>query len=289
MRLYAGIAWMVVAALAAASSSLFIKLSTNEIGFTPILFYQYAIGGIFLAPFFLIKPTERVLWRAPVLHFFRLGAGLGAIGFTILAVRTISLTDYFLLFNTGPLWVPLLVWLFFKQKPSFGVVIGLALGFIGVIIVLSPALTHFNKGTIFGLASGLCCGFVIVAIKTLSYRNSTASISLTYLGLASLVTLPFAINSLWITLPSAWLFMLGAGVSMGFVQIATIEGLKRGPIGVLGVCYFMNTIFSTIYDYFIWHEHIYWITGVGAIFILSSVTWCVVASQKQKETDETMV
>jgi drug/metabolite transporter (DMT)-like permease len=95
---------------------------------------------------------EKIHWKSAVI----IGACLilGGNGNVVLAERFVSSSMAALVVATTPLWMVLLQWLGYKQqRPSVGVFIGLAIGFLGVgLLMIPPAGLHEHAVHVGGAA-----------------------------------------------------------------------------------------------------------------------------------------
>lgn len=89
-------------------------------------------------------------------------------GCFVLAAMRGDLLHAVLLYNTGPLFIPLIarVWLGERLRPA--ALCGLAIGFAGVLVVLQPALRGLHSTA----AISLFGGFAMAASQVLFYRSA---------------------------------------------------------------------------------------------------------------------
>lgn len=89
-------------------------------------------------------------------------------GCFVLAAMRGDLLHAVLLYNTGPLFIPLIarVWLGERLRPA--ALCGLAIGFAGVLVVLQPALRGLESTALISLFGG----FAMAASQVLFYRSA---------------------------------------------------------------------------------------------------------------------
>ena len=129
-------------------------------------------------------------------------------GCFVLAAMRGDLLHAVLLYNTGPLFIPLIarVWLGERLRPA--ALTGLAIGFAGVLVVLQPAARGLDSTALISLFGG----FAMAASQVLFYRSaqhqppfrnqfklymqaSTVGLPLATLGLGHLPSQPFTTES----------------------------------------------------------------------------------------------
>ncbi|MDQ3010883.1 MAG: DMT family transporter, partial [Acidobacteriota bacterium] len=71
------------------------------------------------------------------------------------ALAHLPVSDTLTLMNTTPIWVTLLLWLVFKQKPTTGIVIAVLISVAGIVLIQQP---HFQNGK-FACLMALCGAF----------------------------------------------------------------------------------------------------------------------------------
>ncbi|MBM7092956.1 EamA family transporter, partial [Streptomyces sp. S12] len=62
-----------------------------------------------------------------------------------------------LLYNTGPLFIPLVAWLWLGERLRPATLAGLALGFLGVLAVLQPGTRGLDPLALIALTGGWRC------------------------------------------------------------------------------------------------------------------------------------
>lgn len=129
-------------------------------------------------------------------------------GCFVLAAMRGDLLHAVLLYNTGPLFIPLIarIWLGERLRPA--ALCGLAIGFAGVLVVLQPALRGLESTALISLFGG----FAMAASQVLFYRSaqhqppfrnqfrlymqaSLVGLPLAALGLGHLPSQPFTTES----------------------------------------------------------------------------------------------
>ena len=94
----------------------------------------------------------------------------GGMAFYAIAFLYTSVLRTTLLFYMSPIWATLLAMLILKEKINSGRWIAIAVGFVGLLLILSnkgetTINAGFNRGDLFALLSGLFWGYGTVVIK----------------------------------------------------------------------------------------------------------------------------
>lgn len=260
------------------SSFLFMRLGAAEFGALPTAGLRVMLAALFLLPVFLVKGVwADFRQRAkPVLFVGLLNSGIPFVLFAFAVMHiTTGLTS--ILNATVPLSGALVAWLWLKDRPGGSRMLGLAIGFLGVTLLVigksgfnasgvpdaaSTGLTLLAMGAC--LLATLCYGLAASFTKRhLSGAHPLATAAGSQIGAA----LGLALPTLWLwpthaVSPTAWAAM--AAVALLCTAIAYILFFriieKAGPAKALTVT-FLVPVFALLY---------------GAIFLGEAITpWMV--------------
>jgi drug/metabolite transporter (DMT)-like permease len=210
---------LIMAALWGASY-LFLRVATPEFGPIPVIAVRVSLAAAVLLPVFLLRQDWRAEFRS---HFWRLcvlGILNGAIPFPLFAYATLHITAGFaaVINSTAPLFAAVLAWIWLRDRPTPGAVLGLLVG-IGGVAVLVGGISEAGPGA--GLAVLACLG------ASLSYGLSAAFVkrklsgisawvsTIGSFGLAGLILSPFTV-ALWPDTPpsgGAWLAVISLALA----------------------------------------------------------------------------
>ncbi len=137
------------------------------------------IGGlIILAGMMLLArgPDRTVRMATPAVHLLRnsghfAGQALWVWGVTVLPLATVFAIEF-----TTPCWVALFAVAFLKERLTLFRVLSIALGFVGVLIILRPGLESFRPEAIAVVIAAVFFGIQITTTKFLTASNSTWTI-----------------------------------------------------------------------------------------------------------------
>ncbi len=226
---------------------------------------------LFLRPGFSLFSSER--W--PLL----IARGVfGAFAFYcfFLSISFIPLTDGTLLNTTAPLFLPLVLLLWRKQKSSAWVWSSAAIGFFGVLLILKPSREIFQLGSIPGLLSGIGSAIVIVLIRLLALENPKRVV-LIYLLIASAAVFPFAAPALPHLPAAAWPALLLMGLLFGAGQFAYTRALAYGEPTLLAPFIYTFVLVASLLDWAMWDRIPTFWTFIGMMLIISggilSILW----------------
>jgi len=267
------------------SSFLFMRLGAAEFGALPTAGLRVGLAALFLLPAFLIKGVwaDFRLRAKPILFAGLLNSG---IPFALLAFAVMHITTGLtaILNATVPLTGAVVAWLWLKDRPGASRLLGLAIGFIGVIFLVIGK-SGFSATGVAGEAdtatSLLAMGACLLA--TLCY-GIAASFTKRYLtGAHPLATatgsqigaaLGLALPTLWLwpeapVSPGAWGAVAAVallGTAIAYILFFHIIA-KAGPSKALTVT-FLVPVFALLYGAFFLGETITpWMLICGLVIV----------------------
>ncbi len=232
----------------------------NAFAFIPVLLYVSQTSGLG------VLKTKR-----PIGHLIRSSIGLSGMVFGFSAVSLLPLTQSTALSFSSPLFMTALSALILREPVSAHRWGAVAVGFIGVLIMIHPDPAHFaGIGVVFALISAVSAAGAQIAIREIGRTEPGPTIVFyftlagTVLGLASL---PFA--CVIPDLPTLCLLILG-GLLGGVGQLFLTEALRRANVAVVAPFDYTQMVWATLFGFFIWHEVPKVLTWVGALVVAAS-------------------
>jgi drug/metabolite transporter (DMT)-like permease len=262
------------------ASFLFTLLGAREFGALPTAGLRVLVAALFLLPLLALKghlPGLRQHWK---LTFF-VGLLNSAIPFACFAYAILSITTGLssILNATVPMFGALVAWLWLKDRPNGLRILGLGIGFFGVLM-LAAGKASFKPN-----ASGASSGLAIIAcLFACLFYGIAASFTKRFLtGIPPLVTatgsqcgaaLGLALPMLWLwpaQTPgiNAWLAVLVLGVlCTGIAYVLYFRLIANaGPARALTVT-FMIPVFAVIYGVVFLNEAVtVWMVVCGVIIV----------------------
>jgi len=172
-----------------------------------------------------------------------------------------------------PLFVAAVAGALARRAPARAVLVGLAVGFLGAVLIAMPGMTASEGpsgqwiGVLLILAALVSYGFAYSLSGPLQQRNGALPVIWRALGVAVLLTAPFGVPALlagrWSLWPAASLVALGTGgTGIAYVMTATAAG--RMGATVASVNNFFIPVVALALGVGLRHEQVSWISIVGA-------------------------
>lgn len=260
-KLSKAIPFMVAAAFFNTWMIFFVKISTQFLPVSVVLFARCLITLIIISPFLYFNPAKQPILTflktdRKLLHFVRDFAGLISLFCYFFAAKTISLADATLLFNTSPLFIPIVSYFWGGFKIIHRLWWGMALGFVGILLILHPGHELFSLASFVGLLSGLTAAIVFVGSRYLLYSEPPLRNMFYYFALGAAVTFVLVLFShvSWADFSNikTILFLLSIGIFGYLYQLCFTYSAKLGPVRLTSSFMYVSVIFSMVLDWFFW-------------------------------------
>lgn len=141
--LHRGAVLAVIGAFAFACASALVKVAAGDLPNVMVVFLRTLFGLLALLPWLLQQQrshgislkTQRI-----GSHLLRVGTGLAAMYCFFYAIAQLDLASAVLLNYSQPLFLPFIAWLWLSERPPGRIYPAIAIGFIGVTLILKPGL-----------------------------------------------------------------------------------------------------------------------------------------------------
>ncbi|POZ60330.1 DMT family transporter [Chromobacterium alticapitis] len=251
-----GSGWMVVAAVFFALMGLFVKLGAKHFSSTELVFWRTLIGVLTLG--------GAALWRrerfaTPLLryHLQRGVIGYASLLMSFYAIAHLPLATASTLTYTSPMFLALLSVVLLKEKLPRQAMAGLALGFIGVVVLLKPTLSgEVWFAGLLGLVSGFLAGWSYLHVRELGRQGEAEWRVVFYFALISTVGGLLLLSlERWhpVTLENVWL-LLGVGGAATVAQLAMTRAYKVGRKLAAANLSYLTVVFSCLLGALAWGD-----------------------------------
>lgn len=183
--------FMLCSATAIAGSSFFAERSVRSAPAETALFLRFLLPLALVSPLALAHGLRLPSKSGAKLHTLRAAFLVCAQYCFMRSAQQLGLTQAFVLYNTGPLFIVLGNGLLRRQRESALKYTGAALGFAGVCLALGAGLQSDVVGSLFGLGAGASVAVSQLSLHASSQRESPLQIVFYTSLFASAVSLPF--------------------------------------------------------------------------------------------------
>ncbi|WP_395944081.1 DMT family transporter [Brevundimonas sp.] len=216
--------------------------------------------------------------RRPWAHVTRSAIGIASILCVFQTLTLLPLADATTISFTAPIFATLLSFLILKEAVGPRRWAAVAVGFIGVIIVMRPISLVSGggdhavplAGVGFGLAAALLTAAVTITLRQLRGSEHVAAIVFWFFVASSIVgavLLPF-VGSLH--QPTTYALLVASGVAGGLAQLFMTASLKAAPVAVVAPFDYLQIVGAIIFGWWLMDSTPALNTLAGAALIASS-------------------
>lgn len=248
--------WMIVAGFLFGCMGVFVKLGAEYFSSAELVFYRSLFG---LAVIFLIIRVQGLPLATPrwKMHFWRGLSGFAALMLFFYAIAALPLATAVTLNYTSPLFLALLTVLVLKERPGFLLILALAIGFAGVVLLLRPTFQADQvTAGLFGLLSGFLAGIAYLNVKQLGALGEPEWRVVFYFTLFSTLG-----GGIWMLLhtfhpvtPRGFLILVGLGTTATLAQLAMTRAYRTGKTLVVGSLAYGTVVFASLWGIVLWQE-----------------------------------
>lgn len=261
----------------------------------------FARSFLALIPLFIIFAWRRELVSAfkmnrPLLHFTRAITGIGAMVLLFLGLTRLPLADSTAITFITPLFNVALAAIFLGEAVRLWRWSAVVVGFIGVVVMLSPHLgttewtSTASVGAILTLFGAFFTAAAMTQVRSLTKTETTASLVFSFQAIASvcgLLTLPWG----WVwPAPADALALLGVGVFGGIAQILLTDSYRHAPAAVVAPFSYTAMIWAVVLGYLLFDELPGPVVLLGAAIVIAAGLFVIfreralgINRQKEKE------
>jgi drug/metabolite transporter (DMT)-like permease len=276
---------MAGALLSFSATGVAVRALSGTLSVFEILSLRSAAGITFLVILGVARPSLRasVTTRRLGLHAIRnvihyLGQYGWAYGITLLPLATVFVLEF-----TMPIWVALLAVLFLGERLTASRVTSIALGFLGVLVILRPGVDTINPATLVVLGAAFAFAISIIATKKLTATDSTFAI----LFWMNLIQLPLNLLGsswgFWNRLDASHILpVLGICVSGLSSHYFLTNAYRHGDATVVVPLDFLRIPLIAVVGWQLYGERLDPIVFAGAGLIIAGILWNLRAEARAK-------
>jgi len=251
-----------------------IRYASHTVDNYTIVFFRNVVGLILFLPFIFKQGTSFVKTEKLWMHTWRSIVGLAAMYGFFYAIAHLKLSNAMVFTYSSPIFIPLIAWLFLKEKVTTAMLCAAGLGFIGVFCVAKPDQGLLNWISIVGISSSLLASMAFVTVRALTQTEPPERIVFYFCLIGSLLSV---IPMFWVWRPyhlQELLFLIGAGILANVSQIFMSHAYRLAPAGQIAPVNYIAIIFAGLWGFLLWNEvpDLYSVIGFG--IILSAILLC---------------
>jgi drug/metabolite transporter (DMT)-like permease len=250
-----------------------IKLAYGA-GVAPLetIFYRSAFA-LPIVLMWMASTGNLMAWRTqrPLAHVWRASVGLTAMMLSFAALDYLPLAEAVTIGFAAPLFATILSALVLKEKVGRHRWSAVAIGFVGVLLVMRP---HGEQAPIVGLLLALGGAFltsvVFITLRQIGRTEATSTIVLWFTILSALgagTALPWSAHA---HPGTVWLILLAIGALGGVGQILMTASLRFAPVSTVVPFDYAQLLWAVLLGWILFNTRPAATTGIGAAVIVAS-------------------
>jgi drug/metabolite transporter (DMT)-like permease len=250
--------------------AIMIRLASRDLHTFEVAFFRNFFGLVATLP--LLARHGRMLLSTPRLgrYLFRCAIGLVSMFAGFWAIGHLPLAQAIALSYSSPLWVTIFAALMLGEVVRARRWTAVALGFLGVIVLLRPGASTFNAFSLIAVGAAVFNGLVSIQIKELSRTEPADRIVFWTTLLWVLMSAPLAMWKWQWPHGITWLWVVLAGVLGTTGHMLWTRALKLGEVTALMPISFMQLPLVAVAGYFWFGESLDRYTIIGAAIIVGT-------------------
>jgi drug/metabolite transporter (DMT)-like permease len=247
-----------------------IRLASQQLHAFEVAFFRNVFGLLFALPLLYRHGWGLLKTNKLPLYFMRCVIGIVSMLASFWALAHLPLAQAVALSYTTPLFVTIGAVVFLHEVVRVRRWTAVAIGFIGMLVIVRPGSTDFTFGVLIALLGAVASAVVSISIKFLSRTESPDSIVLyTTLLWVPLSFLPAVPVWQWPTWES-WLWVGMAGLLGTIGHMFWTRALRLGDVSALTPINFIQLPVVAVLAYFLFAEKLDAYTALGAAIIFGA-------------------
>ncbi|MFA6157806.1 DMT family transporter [Mesorhizobium sp.] len=261
--------WMALSITSFLAMSVAGRATTAELNVFQVLELRSVIGFLILLPLVMTSGGFAAMRTArPLAHLARNVVHYSGQAAWLYALTLIPLGVLISIEFTTPIWTAILAVTFLGERLSRPKLAAVALGLVGVVIIVRPGVGPVNPGHLIVLGAAVCFGISLVMVKSLTRTDSVVRIIFWMLVIQSVVGLVPALYE-WRNPPLElwpWIVLIAfSGMSSHFCMA---RALTYADATVISPMDFLRVPLSALIGWLLYQEQIDAFTAGGALLIL---------------------
>ena len=276
-RIALGMAASVASFFMLNTMNVFAKLLSPTHSVIEVAFYRNAIAAFPFAVWIFLLGRRDLLQinSRPDAIVLRSVVGTISLVATFRAFNFLPMADAQALFFMSSLFLPVMGWLFLKERVGAHRWSAVLIGFLGMLVIVRPTGAVNMTGVTFALSAALMHASLGTILRVLGRTERPETVTFYFLVIGTAMTgvaMPFVA-----TIPqlNEVPFFIGAGISGAFAQIFLSMAFKYTPVALVTIFNYTGIVWATTYGWFIWGDWPSPPVWIGASIIVASSLFIV--------------
>jgi drug/metabolite transporter (DMT)-like permease len=268
--------WMTGALLSFSAMAVSVRVLADTLSVIEILAVRSGLGLLVMAALTMIRQDLRVtiVTQQLPLHLLRNTIHLGGQYLWAASLLLLPLATVFALEFTAPAWTLVLALPLLGERMTASRIGAVALGLVGVLVILRPGLTTFQPAALVVLTAALGFATTLVLTKKLTRTDSTFAI----IFWMNLIQFPLALAGSDLLFASRLLpLQIPAVIAVGISGLAShyclANAFRAGDATVVVPLDFMRIPLIAVVGWWLYGERLDLFVFLGAGLIIAGILW----------------
>jgi|ERR1700674_61661 drug/metabolite transporter (DMT)-like permease len=264
--------WMLVAGFFFAVMGICVKLGSIEFSALELVFYRSLFGLVFIAGIIKVRGGT-LATKHGRMHISRGLSGLASLSFYFYSITQLPVATAVTLNYTSPMFLALVTVLWYRERVQPQIFIAILLGFLGVILVLRPAISESQlPAGLLGLTSGFLASIAYLNLKQLSATGEPDWRVVFYFCLICTVIsgVLLLFYEFHAVSPRGAAILLAIGACATIAQLALTRAYRVGKTLVVGSLGYSTVVFASVLGLILLEEVLPWSSWLGILIIIAA-------------------
>jgi len=277
-----GIVFLMLASIGFSLMALLIKLLGQRLHVTQILLLRQIGMALLVLPAILHSFPGALRSHRPGLQIARMAFALIAMLGGFSAIIHLPLADATAIFFAKSFFVTIFALLILGEAVGIYRWSAVAVGFVGVLIMLQPGTDNFSVYSLASLAGAAGAAAVMICLRVLSQSDSADTIlAWSSIGIGLAMALPGIYFWQW---PDGreWLMLGGLALASYFGQRCNIFAYKHGEASLLASLDYVRLLWATLFGYLVFDHFPGLPTWTGAGIVIAAAVFTIYRETRRK-------
>jgi drug/metabolite transporter (DMT)-like permease len=245
---------LVIAEAFFAGVSAIVKLLSDSLSESQIIFFRNFFALLFLGPWCLKKGAQAIYTRRVGLHLFRAATGLGGMYCFFYVLAHMPFTSAILALKMAPFFIPIIAKIWLKERIQSKTVVAIMIGFIGAAFIINP-----QQGIEFNLLFIVVFCALLVAttkctIRKLSDTEPAVRIVFYFICVSTLFSFPLMMTDWQPINNQNWGLLVLTGALAVCGQLLMTQAYYYASPVKIGLLGYSSVFFAAMIGYTFWDE-----------------------------------
>lgn len=218
-----------------------------------VSFIIYVVGIVVLIPYILKQGLSYLKSNHYIYLVARAVFGTIASFCYTISILYIPIVNGTLLFNTAPIFIPILMMIFWKKNIQASTWLAVFIGFIGIVVIIKPTADIFTEpGNLIALFAGFSLALAFMFMKLLTATDPGIRIVFWYLTIGMLIQIPILYFIPELPTRESVLYSIVGGLLLVLGQICLVRGYKFAEAPKIGIYQYTSVVFVGFFEWLFW-------------------------------------